>query len=413
MSKNRNMTKLFEIRHIKYILLTGLLLISQNLFSQLNNKEYIAACAKMENGEYEGAVRLFDGILEPNESDINIYFLRGICFSKLNNYESAIENFLKVENHSIGKASLNLAKVYADNNNVIESVKWLRKHLESEYKFPRISILQDSSFMRISESPEWYKLWTESWYTHEEEKLEEFSYLIKRKEANSILRELDDIANLDNARALFLQHLIYLENRQEKKAISNLEKAINLDETNQEYLVSMARLLCDKKNNEKAFYYYDRVVNLYPHNIKIRKEAINQKIKSGFVSDVETEIQFLLLALPDDSEIATCYATLLFKTGRNNEAIDYFSQEITKQGINPSLYKARAGIYHEMRNYSNAISDYSMALDISPRDPDIWYGRGNSRLSNGDSQGACSDWNKAMIYGHREAINMLDKYCYK
>ena len=74
-------------------------------------------------------------------------------------------------------------------------------------------------------------------------------------------------------------------------------------------------------------------------------------------------------------------------------------------------FNLRAQSLTEIGKTRDAISDYAMSLDLDPKQPDVYFSRAKLRLSIGDMEGACYDWKHAYELGHRDAADMLYKYC--
>lgn len=378
------------------------------------NDDYLKGCASFEKGDFLSALTFFNQKISSSNNNIKAILKRGETYSITGDYNNAIKDLLQVAKADSGKASIYLARYYSMNNNVQESVKWLRIHLLSDFKTEKSNILTDKSFTNISDSPEWEKIWKEDWYSSLEEQLTEASYLIKQKEEYEALELLDNIVKQDKSgHAYFLRSMLNSDMGFDRKAISDLEKAIILDFYNYDFNNLMAELLIKKGKYDQALKYFNRILSNQPENFSIRMKRANLLIESGKYYPAKNDLDLLIEFFPDDVEMLVLFGNMLYKTGQNQESIQYFTRAIIQQPLNSSLYSGRAIIHHEMKNYSKAISDYSMALDIDPRNPETWFERGKSRYASGNSEAACSDWYKALIKGHREAINMIDKFCNK
>lgn len=65
----------------------------------------------------------------------------------------------------------------------------------------------------------------------------------------------------------------------------------------------------------------------------------------------------------------------------------------------------------ETRDYKGAIQVFNQALEINPKSGIAYYGRGGAKFANGDYEGACKDWHKALDLGHKEAQTMIHHDC--
>jgi len=62
--------------------------------------------------------------------------------------------------------------------------------------------------------------------------------------------------------------------------------------------------------------------------------------------------------------------------------------------------------------YSEAIADFSKAIEINPDYKEAYFNRGNAYAFGMDNLSqACSDWQKAYQLGHKPALDLINKYC--
>jgi len=101
------------------------------------------------------------------------------------------------------------------------------------------------------------------------------------------------------------------------------------------------------------------------------------------------------------------------ENGEYNRAIRYFSENIENYPGEAQCFTDRASIYLKMKSWNAAIYDYSMALDLWPRDGEAYYNKGVALFNSGKTEEACHDFRMALRYGNRKASGMLSKYCIK
>ncbi len=76
----------------------------------------------------------------------------------------------------------------------------------------------------------------------------------------------------------------------------------------------------------------------------------------------------------------------------------------TEVGNSAGAYYYNRGLeYQRKGQYDKAISDYSKAIEINPRDAEACYNRGNAYQINGQYDQAISDYNKAIEINPRYA----------
>ena len=81
------------------------------------------------------------------------------------------------------------------------------------------------------------------------------------------------------------------------------------------------------------------------------------------------------------------------------------------QARNNSYYFNRAYDKAEKGDHYRAISDYTKAIELDPKDADAYYNRGISKELIEDMKGACADWRKAYDLGVEDAANLLRDQC--
>ncbi|MFP4489389.1 MAG: tetratricopeptide repeat protein, partial [Bacteroidales bacterium] len=69
------------------------------------------------------------------------------------------------------------------------------------------------------------------------------------------------------------------------------------------------------------------------------------------------------------------------------------------------------GVYMKIKSWEAAVYDYSMALDLWPRDGDAYYNKGLALFNMGKKEEACYDFRMALRYGNKKASAMISKHC--
>ncbi len=78
-------------------------------------------------------------------------------------------------------------------------------------------------------------------------------------------------------------------------------------------------------------------------------------------------------------------------------AEDYYARVLAKQPRSWLAYQGRADAYRINHKHKKAIADYTRALEINPREPRLYLGRGKSSLVSGDLIRAASDFRQVSI----------------
>jgi tetratricopeptide (TPR) repeat protein len=92
-----------------------------------------------------------------------------------------------------------------------------------------------------------------------------------------------------------------------------------------------------------------------------------------------------------------------------------FSLALGEDNITPELsitcYVDRARACISLKNYAQAIADYSSAIELNPTFADYYNLRGNARALDEDIDGACIDWYLAKDLGSTEAVKSFKTFC--
>ncbi len=92
------------------------------------------------------------------------------------------------------------------------------------------------------------------------------------------------------------------------------------------------------------------------------------------------------------------------------EAIFNYTKAIE---ILPNYYSAyieRAECKFYLKDYRGAILDYTKAIEINPNDAESYYSRGGCKFILNDKNGACLDWSKVGELGG-DAYEKIQKHC--
>ena len=97
--------------------------------------------------------------------------------------------------------------------------------------------------------------------------------------------------------------------------------------------------------------------------------------------------------------------------GDHYGAISDYTKAIELDPKDADAYYNRGISKGELKDYYGAISDYTKAIELDPKDADAYYNRGISKELIEDMKGACADWRKAYDLGVEDAANLLRDQC--
>ena len=127
----------------------------------------------------------------------------------------------------------------------------------------------------------------------------------------------------------------------------------------------------------------------------------------------------LIIALPEKVFANTCekyFSEAYIKSNSDDHkgAIVFYSKAINSGCENTYLattYYNRGFSKNELRNFSEAISDFNKAIEINPYNGLTYSNRGISKgIGFKDDEGACDDFKKAALLGDNYRIMWLESF---
>jgi tetratricopeptide (TPR) repeat protein len=394
----------------KYIILIFVLGISINIIGQ---NAYLTGKINYEKGLYVQSVQDLDKYIAIRPNDKQAYFYRAKAKVALQQYESAIQDFSKLNTKKNHEADLFLARAYAGINNEQKATDYLKKYLKSRNKLPEEKIIDFPEFGNIADTQAWEDVWAQNWYSKKEILLQEAENELAAENYQRTETLLNEyvLKYKENPQAFYLKAKLSVIRKNDKEALAYIDKAIVLDKGNKEYLLTKAQAEFRLKKYKKSLDTYNK---LY------QKDSLNPNLFYGR-SVVYAALNEFDLAKADINKYLLYYpgkeigqermAKINEASGDYMSAIRIYGKLIEENPGNSSYYKERANAYMATHTYKYAIRDYSMALDLYPRDAEIYFQKGNAHYQLREIQKACSAWKRAEKYGSQETSRLIYKHC--
>ena len=167
-------------------------------------------------------------------------------------------------------------------------------------------------------------------------------------------------------------------------------------------LQSGAKLDCEKGSRASTF--VDFV------NLEISGETYGFCIQKGqnTLALVQTYVfrdgyTYVVSVAADPDNYERCFEIIGYMITRIT-ASDY--NKVKEPNLNADTYLNNGNSKHKLKDYYGAISDYTKAIELNPKDANTYYNRGNSKRKLNDYYGAISDYTKAI------ELNPKDAYAY-
>ena len=87
---------------------------------------------------------------------------------------------------------------------------------------------------------------------------------------------------------------------------------------------------------------------------------------------------------------------LVKEKGMEEEAMNSLNKAIEKFERHALAYERRGYVNFRLRNFDDAMYDFSKSIDINPNMPDAYWGRANTKVKKNDVQGALADLEMAI-----------------
>lgn len=182
-----------------------------------------------------------------------------------------------------------------------------------------------------------------------------------------------------------------------KKAISDFNSVIEIDSCNADAFNNRGLVYTSLQENCRAIYDFDIALKLNPNHVKA---YLNRGVCRLKMSDIFVGVQDFNIALKIDSKTAKEYfhyfkqalidiqnqqhykeknnfkqsvedlidkAIELSDVGDNKEAIKYFSLALNIEPKNAEIYNNRGYCFYLLSDFDKALEDYSSALEIDPK----------------------------------------------
>jgi len=87
---------------------------------------------------------------------------------------------------------------------------------------------------------------------------------------------------------------------------------------------------------------------------------------------------------------------LMRQGGMEMEATEALNRAISKYASHALAYERRGYVNYKLKNYNDALYDFSKSIDLYPNNPEPYYGRGKMRMLKNDWETAVQDFNHCL-----------------
>ncbi|MCZ7557709.1 MAG: tetratricopeptide repeat protein [Bacteroidia bacterium] len=161
----------------------------------------------------------------------------------------------------------------------------------------------------------------------------------------------------------------------EEEAMQALERAMHMDPSNMEALVSLALAYDESGNFEKSDPLYERSVHAYQLEGSVKDDTYYLLLNNWAYSLAKRGLQLeRALAMseeaceqePDNSSYLDTRAWVLHRLGRNAEALSFAEDAVARTPNNPVLFEHLGAISHALEKHAYARRAWTRALELQP-----------------------------------------------
>ncbi len=399
----------------KQLILLSVLLfqgfISESQLSESNL--YQKAYSEYLQNQYNTTKDLLNKESLQSAEDDKLYMLSGDVFYILKDFDKAKERYSKAYKLKNKTATLKIAECYAQLNEPYKAVEYLKIYLKMPNKLLQSEIKTIPAFLKIEESKAWINLWKENYFNTYERKLDEAKFQISNKnyaEAFDILDKLL-IKNKKRHRAYDMRGDLLILTKDYKNAARSYLKASEIKKHNLSYKTKTANTLFLLKRYKKAELFYNEIIADKYYNPEILLNITKNKIQLKKYSEASAVISQYLMYFPNNAEGYYLSGKIHSLNNENIAALEDFNRSIKKDNSKPEYFSSCGDAFLKTGTFKSAVDSYSMALDLNPKLPEIYYKKGIAELKLYKYTEACEDLKKAKSMNYNKADDLLIKYC--
>lgn len=202
----------------------------------------------------------------------------------------------------------------------------------------------------------------------------------------------------------------YLYNDQVSEAQKDLEFSFQLDPTDYNIFVSIARFSYLTERFGQALEYYNGAIEKKPDDYTLYSERAGVKAILAMYNEAINDANFAVKNLPNDYNVYLNRGYVFLRADNYEKAIDDLSTSL-KIKKSQKGYGNRGTAYALMKKYDLALNDFDKSLEYNQNDPLVLYQKGEVLLSLGKREKACDCYLKSKKLGNNVIDDIIKKEC--
>ena len=398
----------------KIMTLVWILALTGAVSGQQSVDYIMKARAFSSTGKPEEAVKvLTEAITVSNDS--KLYLERADARIILRSYSDAISDLNEANKVTPFSGDYGLSRIYAYKGDAATSLYHLAMSLNSSYRKTEKEIMLDPAFRMIENRPEWRQFWKKEWYSPTEKSISEIEYYVSSgmtDESKALLSDLKK--NYESSEeTIYAEALINMSSGKYNEAIKGVSGLIAGNPANEKYLRMLAKSQVLSGNPAGASVTYTQLFNEDVADAELLILRAECYRKTSENNKALRDIEKYLDLYPENKAAISLAGKVEAGSGDNLKAMEYFSKNLKLYPNDPECYVDRANSYFVSKSWDWAIRDYSMSLDLSPANSDVWLNKGIALLNTSRVDDACHDFRKALSLGNKRASEYISSNCIK
>jgi tetratricopeptide (TPR) repeat protein len=193
-----------------------------------------------------------------------------------------------------------------------------------------------------------------------------------------------------------------------KQAITWLDSAIQMQSKDADYFVNRG-IAKEAMNDTTAIRDYEKAISLRPdHAVALHNIAVLKRKKGGAAA-MEDELE---KAIESDSSMLYPYLERAYQRmegGYYKGALEDYSRALEIEGKDPEIWLNRGHVKEKLNDFKGAFSDYTKAIELDEKFDKAWLNRGNVLSKQGRIAEAIEDYTVAITYNPEYAAAFYNR----
>lgn len=292
-----------------------LLAFPWTLFSQGNL--YLKAKIAADNNNFSEGLQYLNTYLQDFPDDERAIFLNAKLSLETKNYDEAINELSKLKETFHEDIQLMVARANAGlGRNGLVWMK-LENYLQSTNKYPEPVINAFPEFQNLKQAEEWKKLWDQERYSKKEILLNNAMYAIKSEKFEEANERLDELISRYSRsdKGYYLKAKLFYRSKDYSKALSAIEKALELEAKIPDYQCLEANCLVKLGRAKKALEKYNEILKTDSLNLSAYLGRAEAYLRSGDFEKALNDVEYYRVYYSLDSQAQLLYAEISSKDG--------------------------------------------------------------------------------------------------